>query len=143
MPAHPAFRATLLAGFAGALAWVGACKGPLKVMQPIECPDPCCGGNGEVDCEANPNVNCTEDADICTARNYGCSNGSEYQGVIPSNRPISCLDGGGLGDVVSFSLPDGFGLLPPPPSGDAAPSSTADAGGDDASDATGDDETVP
>jgi hypothetical protein len=111
MQAHPIVRLTLWTGLTSALASVGACKGPPHLVPPIECPDPCCGGNGQVDCEQTPNVSCTEDADICTARNYGCSNGSEYSGVVPANRPLSCSADAGFGDVVSFDLPDGFGSL--------------------------------
>lgn len=77
----------------------------------IECADPCCGGSGIVDCEANPDVSCVEDADVCTALEYGCSNGSEYSGVVPPGRPPACSTDGGAADVVTYTVPDGFSSL--------------------------------
>lgn len=133
MPARSIVRVSLGVASGVALAWAFGCKGPQKILQPIECPDPCCGGNGQVDCEVNPNVDCIEDADICTARGYGCSNGSEYSGLVPPNRPLSCSEDGGLGDAVTIELPDAFGSLAPTLGDDGASSSEASAGADGAS----------
>ncbi|HXX67241.1 MAG TPA: hypothetical protein VEK07_08670 [Polyangiaceae bacterium] len=143
MPARPIVRGSFGAVLASAVAWALACKGPQKILGPIECADPCCGGNGQVDCEVNPNVDCVEDADICTARSYGCSNGSEYQGLIPPNRPLSCSDDGGLGDAVTAELPDGFDSLLAQLGDDGASlyEASADAG-DGAMDAA-DEEALP
>jgi len=142
MPVRTIVRQSSWALGAIALAWAFACKGPEKILGPIECADPCCGGNGQVDCEVNPDVDCIEDADICTALRYGCSNGSEYQGLVPPNRPLSCSNDGGLGDAVTTELPDGFGLLSAQLGDDGASSEASTEGGDGAMDA-GNDETPP
>jgi len=127
-------QASLWAGLVGPFAWASACKGPPVVAAPIECPDPCCGGNGVVDCEINQNVQCITDADICARREYGCSNGSEYQGLILPDLPLSCSDDGGLGDAVTIELPDAFDSLLQGGAGDGASSLDAVGGGAGASD---------
>jgi hypothetical protein len=81
-----------------------------------------------VDCEAHFNVDCIQDADVCTALAYGCTNGIEYSGVIPASRPPGCSSDAGIGDAVTFGVADGFsGLLVAMTDG-AAPSDASESG---------------
>jgi hypothetical protein len=85
----------------GIVASLAACHST-TVTPALKCTDPCCGGNAaSVDCSENLNLTCTEDADPCIARTYGCADGSYY--VAPSAvPPSSCSpdeagsEGGGL-----------------------------------------------
>jgi hypothetical protein len=71
----------------GIVASIAACHST-TVVPAQKCADPCCGGNAaNVDCGENLNLACTEDADPCTARTYGCVDGSYY--VTPSAVPPS------------------------------------------------------
>jgi hypothetical protein len=87
------------------LATSSACHGT-TVVQAIKCPDPCCEGQAmSIDCAENPDLSCTEDADPCNARVYGCVDGSYYLGY-PDVAPSSCAgDAGANGGV--FVLGDG------------------------------------
>jgi hypothetical protein len=88
------------------LVSIGACKSSATALPAKECPDPCCGGSPSIDCAENPNVSCVEDADPCTARAYGCTNGSFYL-RSPTQLPVACsMDEGGT-DLGGLVLGDG------------------------------------
>jgi hypothetical protein len=84
----------------GTVVSVAACHS-VTVTPALRCADPCCGGDlASVDCSENRNVSCVEDADPCTARTFGCVDGSYYVGAL-ANAPSSCSpeeggEGGGL-----------------------------------------------
>ena len=114
-----------------------SCKSTTVVVPAMECPDPCCGGNAQsVDCAINPNIQCVEDADICSARLYGCADGSYFlmdQPVLPT----SCAGDADLeaslvfGDA-SFVPPQdgGDGLEADSPSEEDGGGQTLDGGAD-------------
>ena len=91
------------------IAAVAACHGKTTVVPAIQCADPCCEGNvANLNCAESPNVSCTEDADPCVARVYGCSDGSYFVGY-PDVTPSSCVDESGAGTgglVLDGSPPD-------------------------------------
>ena len=103
------------AGVALALFALSAACRSTTVVPAIKCADPCCEGQVmSIDCAETPNVSCTEDADPCSARAYGCADGSFYVGY-PELAPSTCNDGAGAETGV-FLLGDGG---PPPDSPDA------------------------
>jgi hypothetical protein len=88
-----------------------ACKSSSTAEPAKECPEPCCGGSTSIDCAENPNVSCVEDADPCTARVYGCLQGSFYLRP-PPQLPPGCDEVEGGVDTGGLVLGDGnvFGL---------------------------------
>jgi hypothetical protein len=96
------------------IAAVAACHGKTTVVPAIQCADPCCGGDStNLDCAESPNVSCTEDADPCVARVYGCADGSYFLDY-PDVTPSSCVDESGGAGPIGLAL-DGS----PPDSSDA------------------------
>ncbi len=93
-------RAYIAAWLGGtAVVVLAACSGPPVVEPANKCADPCCDGPAAgIDCAQNPNLSCMEDADVCTARTYGCVNGS-YFVMGPSRVPTSCAADGSTDDV--------------------------------------------
>src|SRR4029077_7513506 len=91
------------------MAAVAACHGKTTVVPAIQCADPCCGGElTNLDCAESPNLSCTEDADPCVARVYGCADGSDFLGY-PDVTPSGCVDESGAGTgglVLDGSPPD-------------------------------------
>ena len=107
---------SLARAFLAILAASSACHGTTKVVQAIKCADPCCGGQVmSVDCAETPDLSCIEDADPCSARTYGCVDGSYYLGY-PDVEPSSCTEDTGAGMGV-FLLGDGG--APDSPNADA------------------------
>ncbi len=87
-------------------AAVVACHGAPVVEAAYHCADPCCGGSLEaIDCAENPNLSCTEDADVCIARAYGCEDGKVFTRP-PSQLPTSCALDGAVVDVGLLLLGD-------------------------------------
>jgi hypothetical protein len=120
---------------AAILICTAACKSSTAVPA-IKCADPCCGGHTSIDCAEEPNVACVEDADVCSARVYGCMNGKYYlmaQDPLPAGCEEAGPDTGGLvlGDgnvfgsdhVQSDDAESG-------PSSDASDDASAEAAGD-------------
>lgn len=96
---------------------VASCKGTTVVVPAKECPDPCCGGNAQaVDCAIDPNIQCVEDADVCSAHLYGCADGS-YFFMDPSSLPTTCPGDAALDDA-SLIFGDAS-FVPPDDAGDA------------------------
>ena len=84
---------------AATLVALTACGSSLVVKPAEECANPCCDGPASgIDCAENPNLSCVEDADPCTARTYGCSNGSAFV-MGPTEVPTSCSLDGSTDDV--------------------------------------------
>jgi len=78
---------------------VAACTSSPVVEPAKTCADPCCDGpTAGIDCAQNPNLSCMEDADVCTARTYGCTNGSFFI-MGPSQVPTSCASDGSADEV--------------------------------------------
>jgi hypothetical protein len=122
------------------LVAIAACKGGSTGAVPAkECPDPCCGGQTSIDCAENPNVMCVEDAEPCTARVYGCMNGSFYL-KSPAQLPPGCSedDGGAEAGGGGLVLGDGNVIEPDDALGDGADAGpSSDAPADAATEAAG------
>jgi len=100
-----------------------SCKGTTVVVPAKECPDPCCGGNAQaVDCAFDPNIQCMEDADVCSAHVYGCADGS-YFFREPTDLPTTCAGDDAAADDASLVFGDVTFVSPE----DAGDSSEADA----------------
>ncbi len=99
---------------------LAACSSNPVVQPAKECPDPCCGGNpSSVDCAEHPTLTCQEDAALCSARVYGCTNGSYFiraASPLPAGcaEPDAEADANLLGDVSLIGSEDADGA------GDAA-----------------------
>jgi hypothetical protein len=91
--------AGLLGVSGGSFAAVAGCSSSQTVEPAKTCANPCCDGPlAGIDCAETPNLSCTEDADPCTARSYGCVNGKHYV-TDPSQVPTSCGEDGSVDDV--------------------------------------------
>lgn len=65
---------------------LSSCSHAPSVLAPIECSEPCCGGDPtRVDCGNSPNLSCRADADPYSCEPpYGCVDGGFYPRVIPT-----------------------------------------------------------
>ncbi|MDP9001649.1 MAG: hypothetical protein M3O46_16240, partial [Myxococcota bacterium] len=114
---------------AATLICTAACKSS-SAKPAIKCADPCCGGHTSIDCAEEPNVACVEDADVCSARIYGCMNGRYYL-MAQDPLPAGCEEAGP--DMGGLVLGDG-GLQ----SDDAESGTSSDAPDDATAEAAGD-----
>jgi hypothetical protein len=94
---------------AACLIWLAgavACRSPAGITRPLECADPCCGGNPDgVDCAENPDLACFQPADACPgARSYGCRQGAFFQAPLAACTAIDAS-----GDVDQLVVPDAAG----------------------------------
>jgi hypothetical protein len=55
-------------------------------VQPMECPEPCCGGDpAGVDCAEHPDLQCEQPDDVCPGgRAYGCAGGGFFVAATSS-----------------------------------------------------------
>lgn len=97
----------------GALASIFACSACSSeaVQKAAGCSDPCCAGDStHVDCAEHPSLSCTESGDPCTARSYGCVNGTFYL-KAPASPPATCTAAEGGEDAPSDAAASDEGTL--------------------------------